>query len=164
VDWGFANPGVICVIGVDSDGRAQVVSEQYQRQRRVEEWVNVAKQARQAWGIRSFYCDPSEPDYIRQFRDAGLPAEQADNSVNAGIQAVKNRLVLQADGAPRLTVTADAVWTIAEFESYQWAENRYGMRDQPVKANDHALDALRYGVMGLDAGRKPIEATVSRWA
>ncbi|MCZ7539728.1 MAG: phage terminase large subunit [Anaerolineae bacterium] len=164
VDWGFANPGVVLVFGADGDGRMWQVAEHYQRQRRVEEWVGVAKQARDTWNIRTFYCDPSEPDYIRQFREAGLHAEQANNAVNTGLQAVKNRLVVQGDGRPRLTVSADCVYTIAEFESYQWAENRQGMKDQPVKANDHCMDALRYAVMGVDAGRKPIEVKTSRWA
>ncbi len=164
VDWGFVHPGVIEVVGTDSDGRAAVVSEQYQRQRRVEEWVEVAKQMRSTWHIGTFYCDPSEPDYINAFRDAGLNAQAADNSVNPGIQAVKNRLVIQPDGKPRLTIDPDAVWLISEFESYQWAENRYGMRDQPVKANDHAIDALRYAIMGLDKGMKPITAKTQAWA
>jgi phage terminase large subunit-like protein len=164
VDWGFANPGVILVFGLDGDGRLWQVAEHYQRQRRVEEWVNVAKQARQTWGISAFYCDPSEPTYIRQFTDAGLPAEPATTSVLPGIQAVKNRLVVQADGVPRLLMTADCMNTMAEYESYQWAENRTGIKDQPVKANDHAMDATRYAVMGVDVAQKPLEVTTSRWA
>jgi PBSX family phage terminase large subunit len=164
VDWGFANPGVILPFGIDGDGRAWQVGEYYQRQRRIEEWVEVAKQARQTWGIKTFFCDPSEPDYIKAFRDAGLPAQAADNSVNSGLQRVKNRLVVQKDGKPRLMVRRDAVYTISEYESYQWAENRFGMRDMPVKANDHAMDATRYAVMGLDAGQKPLSVEASRYA
>lgn len=164
VDWGFANPGVINVLGMDGDGRLWHVAEHYQRQRRVEDWVEVAKQARETWHVKAFYCDPSEPDYIRQFRDAGLPAEGANNTVTTGIQALKNRLVVQPDGRPRLLVRRDCVHTIAEFESYQWAENRYGVKDEPLKANDHSMDALRYAVMGADMGRKPLKAETKRWA
>ena len=164
VDWGFANPGVVLVLGVDGDGRAWLVEEHYQRQRRIEEWVTLGRQIWQTWKVKTFYCDPSAPDYIKAFRDALIPAEGANNTVNTGLQMVKNRLVVQGDGKPRLMVSRSAVHTIAEFESYQWADNRYGLRDEPVKANDHCLDALRYAVMGLDAGRKPIEVSVSRWA
>jgi PBSX family phage terminase large subunit len=164
VDWGYSNPGVILVFVVDGDGRAWQVAEHYQRQRRVEEWVEVARQVRQTWSVRTFYCDPSEPDYIRQFREAGLPAEQANNAVNAGLQAVKNRLVVQGDGRSRLVVSQSCAHTIAEFESYQWAEGKQGLRDQPVKANDHCMDSLRYAVMGVDAGRRPIEVRTSRYA
>jgi PBSX family phage terminase large subunit len=164
VDWGFANPGVILVLGLDGDGRMWVLEEHYQRQRRIEEWVTVAQQARKTWQIKTFYCDPSEPDYIKAFRDGGLNAVGANNTVNTGLQMVKNRLVLQGDGRPRLFLRRDVMNLMAEFETYQWAENRYGIRDEPVKANDHALDALRYGVMGVDMSAKPVEVTTSRWA
>lgn len=147
VDWGFANPGVIVVIGVDGDNRVWVLAEAYERRRRVEEWVSVAAQMRDLWGIRQFVCDPSEPDYIRLFRDGGLNAEGADNRVLPGIQMVQNLLPMGQDGRARLTVAPDCVNLLAEIEQYQWAENKAGLRDQPVKANDHAMDALRYAVV-----------------
>jgi phage terminase large subunit len=163
VDWGFANPGVILVLGVDSDDRLWLVEEHYQRQRLVDDWAEVAKQVTTTWRPTRLYCDPSEPDYIRTFREAGVPAVKATTTVNTGLQAVKNRLVVQPDGRPRLLVARSAVQTAAEFESYQWAENKYGTRDEPLKANDHAMDALRYACMGIDK-RKPITATTRRYA
>jgi hypothetical protein len=69
-----------------------------------------------------------------------------------GIQVVKNRLAVQGDGKPRLMVHVDAANTLADFEQYQWLENRDGLRDQPRKTNDHAMDALRYAAMGVDEG------------
>lgn len=164
VDWGFANPGVILIIGIDSDGGAWLVEEHYQRQRLVAEWANIAKQATNTWRPTRFYCDPSEPDNIKAFRDKLVPAVKAKNAVNTGLQAVKNRLVVQGNGKPRLHVNRAAVNTIAEFESYQWAENRHGMRDEPLKTNDHALDALRYALMGIDKGVTKREATATRFA
>lgn len=159
VDWGFANPGVILVCGVDGDNRVYLLVEEVAKARRVEEWVNVALQLRDRWGIREFYCDPSEPDYIRQFREAGLKAEGADNRVLPGIQRVKNRLVVPPGARlPMLCVREGAVHVLGEIDQYQWAENKYGMQDAPVKANDHTMDALRYAVMGIDEGRKPIRA------
>jgi phage terminase large subunit len=52
-----------------------------------------------------------------------------------------------------LTVDPSCVNTIAEFESYAY-NPRSLENDVPIKANDHAMDALRYGVMELFA---PIE-------
>lgn len=153
VDWGFANPGVIVVGLVDSDGRVHIAHEEYQRQRQIDEWAAVAKQLRDTWGIQTFYCDPSEPDYIRKFVEAGCRAVQANNTVTTGIQAVKARLVKQGDNRPRLTLHTSCANTISEFEMYQWSENKHGMQDAPVKAHDHALDALRYLCMGLNVGK-----------
>jgi PBSX family phage terminase large subunit len=160
VDWGYANPGVILVFGVDGDGRMTLVREEYQRQRRIEEWAVLARSLHDTFRIHTFYCDPSEPDFISAFKAAGLNAEQADNEVLPGIQAVKNRLVLQGDGRPRLRLSAGAVNTAVEFEQYAWAENRDGVRDAPKKVNDHALDALRYACMGMDRGPRVKKLTV----
>lgn len=160
VDWGFANPGVIVALGVDGDGRLYVLAEAYERRRRVEEWAEVALQMRDAWGISEFYCDPSEPDYIKVFRERGLKAEGADNTVLPGIQTVKNALAVRGDGRAGLTISPECVHLLSEFEQYQWAENRHGIKDAPVKANDHAMDALRYAVMAASAKRRVFKTSV----
>jgi phage terminase large subunit len=160
VDWGFANPGVILVVGEDGDGRAHVLAERYERELRVEEWAGIAADLRGAYGVERFYCDPSEPDYIKTFREAGLKADGADNAVMAGIQTVKNALVRRPDGKPSLMVAPSAVNLLAEVASYQWQEGREGLRDAPVKAHDHAMDALRYAMMGLRVKKKSFSANV----
>lgn len=151
VDWGYTNPGVILVGGLDSDGRLYVMYEEYKRQRLIEDWIGVAKQLNEIYTIDTFYCDPAEPTYIARFIDAGLNAQKADNSINEGIQAVKSRLVRREDGLPRLVMQSDCANLLTEFEQYQWMAGRDGiMRDQPTKANDHAMDALRYLVRGVE--------------
>jgi PBSX family phage terminase large subunit len=156
VDWGFVNPGVILVGGVDHDGRITIVHEEYQRKRRIEDWAAIAAELKNVWGINRFACDPSEPDYIKHFRQAGCEASQADNRVIPGIQAVRQRLVVREDGLPRLRLTPSAANLTAEFGQYQWAVNRDGLRDEPRKANDHAMDALRYLVMAADSSASGI--------
>lgn len=152
VDWGYANPGVIVVYGVDSDGRLWGLHEEYARRRRIEEWAALAAQLQAQYGIETFFCDPSEPDFIAQFQQAGCYAVAANNDVLPGIQAVKNRLVVQGDGLPRLILSPEFVHTAAEFEQYQWLGSRDGLRDVPRKVHDHALDATRYACMGVEAG------------
>lgn len=159
VDWGYANPGVIVVIGVDGDGRVYVLAEAYERRRRIEEWVSVAAQMQETWGITQFVCDPSEPDYIRAFRERGLKAEAADNRVLPGIQAVQNALALGGDGRARLTISPDCINLLGEIEQYQWEKNKAGVRDAPLKANDHAMDALRYAIVA--ATRHPKFALIT---
>lgn len=148
VDWGFANPGVIGVLGIDTDGRAWAVAEYYQRRVRVEEWATLATQVQREHNVQTFFCDPSEPEYIDAFIREGVNAQAADNRVLPGIQTVKNYLAIQSDGRPRFFVSPDCVHTLSEFDSYQWATNKYGIRDQPVKANDHTMDTWRYALMG----------------
>lgn len=146
VDWGYANPGVIVVYGIDGDGNMHGLHEEYQRRRQIGEWAETAKHLKAQYHINTFYCDPAEPEFIAHFRQAGLNAVQADNAVLNGIQAVKARL-----SAGRLTFDPSFVNTAAEMEQYIWAEN--AVKDKPIKANDHTLDATRYAVQGANKPR-----------
>ncbi len=142
VDWGYTNPAVVLVVGFDSDGRAYVAEEFYRRGVLIEQIVEVAKKMRDRWGVRIFYCDPSEPTFIAQFQKAGLKAVPASNDVIPGIAAVKSLLSSDA-----LFIHRSAQSTIDEILSYRWKETKDGeMMDVPEKENDHAMDALRYAV------------------
>lgn len=165
VDWGWTNPGVITVFGVDGDGRMWGLHEEYQRQRRIEEWANVALELRNIYGIKQFFCDPSEPKYIQAFQEKGCKAEAANNEVNAGIQRVKNRLVVRADGKPRLIFQPSFAWTFSEFEQYQWRPVKTGgFADEPMKANDHCMDSIKYAVAGVDDGPKELVIGFKKYA
>jgi phage terminase large subunit len=61
---------------------------------------------------------------------------------------VQDLLKIQGDGKPRLTVAPGCDNTINEFESYVWKPEK----DEPVKLDDHAMDALRYGILAIDLG------------
>lgn len=164
VDWGMVNPGVIQVVTQSADDRLYLVHEEYQRGRGIGEWVEVAAQLRNIWQIEEFACDPAEPDYIRMFTDKGLKARGAHNTVSTGIQAMKRRLAIRRDNMPGMLLTGSAIHTASEFEQYQWAIRGSETLEHPVKANDHALDALRYAVMAFDkpSGNKPITAESRR--
>lgn len=151
VDWGYANPGVIVVYGVDGDGRMWGLHEEYQRRRRIEEWAVVAQDLANRFHVDLFFCDPAEPDNIAAFQQLGVNAVPAENEVWLGIQSVQNRLTVQGDGLPRLLLPPDFVQTASEFEQYQWAEHKEGLHDKPKKVNDHTMDATRYCSVGIDA-------------
>ena len=83
---------------------------------------------------------------------AGVPTRPADKAVLTGIQAVQLRLAAAGDGRPRLLVSRACANLIGEFYEYRWADPKEGAnaREEPVKAHDHAMDALRYMVMEAD--------------
>jgi len=154
VDWGYTNPAVIVVLGLDGDGRAWVLEEFYQRRQLIGDIVAAAHSLARKWNVESFHCDPSEPANLQQMGQAKLSARPADNAVTEGIQCVKARLVDAGDGQRRLYVDPSCVNTIAEFESYCWKQQRDGdLKDEPEKVNDHAMDALRYALMAVDKRR-----------
>jgi len=98
-------------------------------------------------------------------RATGMSTLPAYKGVSDGIQAVAERLRLGGDGKPRLGFLRDArvdrdaslvdlgkpTCTEEEFPSYIW-DIRPGVRkgEQPMKADDHGMDATRYFVAYLD--------------
>lgn len=165
VDWGFVHPGVILIFGVDYDGRLWLIHEEYQRKRNIEDWAVLAGELNKTYRPRTWWCDPSEPTYIAKFKAQGCKATEANNEVKPGIQRVENRLVRRDDGLPRLVVASWAANTITEFEQYKWAEVRGELKEEPMKTNDHTMDAMRYVVNGIDAApkHKPMIATAKEY-
>ena len=147
VDEGYTNPAVILVVGLDNDDRAHVLAEYYERRVLQADFVAQAGKLQRQHGIGMFYVDPSAAGLIADMRSTGLPVQTAKNDVLNGIRHVQARLAVQGDGRPRLTIDPECANVRSELLSYVWRERSDGTRvDQPEKANDHAMDALRYAL------------------
>jgi len=166
VDWGYRNPGVLLAIGLTGDGDAYVFREAYESGVQVRgggaTWTSRAKEWADELHPDSFACDPSAPDNIAAFVEAGLPAHAADNAVADGIRRVAERLhYVSRDGGlvvpPRLYVSDECPITIREVEGYHYHPRREGGHsEEPEKVNDHTCDALRMGVSELDKPAVPV--------
>lgn len=98
-------------------------------------WLGGAK-------IRKVIADPSAKPLIVELKRRGLSVMGADNDVSRGISDVAVML-----NTNRLAFDAGCRRTIQEFGSYMWdAKAAEHGDEQPVKANDHAMDAVRYFV------------------
>lgn len=164
VDWGFTNPGVIHIYAMDGDDRMTLVHEVYRSRQLIDWWVDKAKAIMREYHIEAFHCDPAEPAYILQFQQANIPAMEAVNDIRPGIDAVKQRLRVADDGRPRLQFWRDArletdsvlefakkpLGVLDEITAYVWPKSSDGrpIKEVPVKENDHAMDCMRYAVMG----------------
>ena len=154
VDFGFVNPSVCLVCGIDNDDRIYVIEEFYRPGVLIDELVKVCKQLKEKYGVQIFYADPAEPAYIQQLRNNGLSVEEALNDVQAGISLVASRLAIQKDGRPRLLVSERCVNTLMEFENYRYPETKdeKPVQENPIKLYDHSMDSLRYVVASLEQG------------
>ena len=86
--------------------------------------------------------DPSAASFITELQRRGLKVLKADNAVLDGIRTVCT-LLQRAD----LLFCKDCTRTIAEFYAYRWYDKAaQAGRDEPVKQDDHAMDAMRYFV------------------
>jgi PBSX family phage terminase large subunit len=147
LDWGFVHNFACEVVGQSGAGHLRVVDEVYVAGRTLPEVIPSLLELRRKWGISAFYADPSEPAYIQQCLQAGLPVVAADNDVRPGLEAVS--VAIKAG----MTVSPDCQGLLGEIPGYTWAPQRGGgLREEPIKVNDDACDALRYAVMAVRQG------------
>jgi phage terminase large subunit len=86
------------------------------------------------------YCDAAEPQRIEELRRHRFSARPAEKAVLAGIGLVQSL-------HPHIRVHQDSDNLLSEADMYTWKRDKHGnAMDAPVKANDHALDALRYAL------------------
>ena len=87
------------------------------------------------------YGDSADPDKITEWGYAGyriLPADKSPYSVRAGIERVMS-VDLRIDPLCRNT--------LREIRNYEWVTDNSGnATDEPVKYNDHLMDAMRYAI------------------
>ncbi|MGW2720841.1 phage terminase large subunit [Streptomyces sp. NPDC001492] len=179
VDFGFTNPMVMQWWAEDGDGRLFLYRELYHTRRLVED---MARQARDLmiWPSgqwreprpRGVICDHDAEDRATLEKHLGMGTSAAHKSVSDGIQAVQSRLKVQPDGRPRLFIVRGALverdaeldgakkpaCTEEELTGYVWAVkpgNSGGLKEEPLKENDHGMDALRYMVAERDLGGRP---------
>ena len=144
VDFGYRNPAAVLDIRFDGE-RIYVEDEWYKRERtdiQIAEYIAVAK-------FEAVYPDPENPGAIEELKRKGVnvrEVQKGKGSVESGTQSIREMLIRGT-----LKVNRRCVNLIAEFESYVYDEEKddRNEKEKPIKANDHALDALRYCVSSL---------------
>src|SRR5437016_1098280 len=91
---------------------------------------------------------PAGAREIHELICAGVPVRRADNEVRPGIQAVRARL---ENGTLRV-LRGKCPNLLAEAGLYRYDPESKDS-ETPLKEYDHAMDALRYLVSKLDAGK-----------
>ena len=86
-------------------------------------------------------ADSAEPRTIEELRQYGLnilPAKKGPDSVRAGIQFIQGE---------RISVTKRSINLLREYRTFCWKTDAEGrMMNVPEAGDDHAIDALRYGL------------------
>jgi hypothetical protein len=159
VDYGTTNPLHALLLGLGVDGCLYVTAEwrwdsrKAHRQltdseysERLRTWLRgtqipatkLTGPAPQYWVI-----DPSAASFIAQLHYDGLRPVGANNSVLDGVRLVSTLLAMG-----RLKIHRSCTGLLTEIPGYSWSDKdaKHG-EDKPVKADDHGVDSLRYGVM-----------------
>lgn len=102
----------------------------------------------------NIYADPSAKQMIAEIQQAGFSCYEAHKDVKDGIDLCQRQT---------LSIPESSVNLIKEIQSYQWKEDKDGnVITEPVKFNDHLMDAMRYAIFGITerygfATRRPTE-------
>lgn len=154
IDFGYNNPFVAVKGAVSPDDVLYIYEERYQNRSILEDHVSFLG------ADIIYYADPSGAQEIAELHKFGIWVREANNDVRLGIQKVTERIRPQDPSnvqTIRLKVFKSCYHTIEEFALYRYEEPKRGeiVKEKPLKVDDHAMDAARYMVMGLDLSMRP---------
>ena len=154
IDYGSVNPFACLLIGVSTgrytqQGKQMWVEKEYfwdpkkqGRQKVNSEFADDVQAFIEPYSVKQLYIDPSAEAFQLELRRRGIHVVHANNDVFNGIQNLSSHL---RNG--QLLICEECTNTIREIESYVWdskqADKGY---DEPLKKDDHAVDALRYAI------------------
>ncbi len=168
-DWGFVNPLAAIEFQVTPDDKIQVWREHYEPYLTLDEHFDKMKRREQPDGyhITMTFGDSADPEATMRVNEKFAPCvsdPDAKTNWRMGVDRVKTFLQdrpptdFEDDGSPilipGLSVDYSCTNTIREFGSYRakaeiGGKNPSDPQDKPVKKGDHAMDALRYGLVHL---------------
>jgi len=170
IDFGYTNPFICHWWAEDEDGRLYLYREIYMTRRTVK--VH-AMQINALSGDERYVATIVDHDASDRatLAENGITTTAARKDVSLGIEKVQERLKVQGDNRPRLFIMRDSlvevdqsraelhktIETAAEIDGYVFPESKEGKSadENPVKVDDHGMDAMRYMVMYLDGD--PVE-------
>ena len=152
IDYGTVNAFACVLVGVSTGkytqtGKKMWVEKEYywdpkktQRQKTNSEFADEVHAFLEPYGIKNIYIDPSAQAFQLELQRRGMHVTHANNDVEYGIGVMTSEMK-----KGNLYICDDCDNTIREIESYVWdpkaADRGY---DEPLKKDDHAVDALRY--------------------
>jgi len=145
LDFGFNNPCALVRV-VEKDKKFYVKEELYKSDLTTPELIaELRRIIPESLRTRTIYADAAEPDRIAEIVNADFNIYAAQKDVQAGIDKVRQSV---------LYLTSDSVNLRNEILSYKWKRDRAGNPlDEPVKFNDHLLDALRYAIFSNEKNK-----------
>jgi PBSX family phage terminase large subunit len=142
IDFGFTNPTAVIHIGRTGDDNYIATQEWYKTGRTEEQIADYV----QSCNFNRVYPDSEAPSAIEVLNRRGIAVVEVvknKDSIQNGINRVRQLLKMG-----KLHVHSSCVNLITEFETYAYPAKKpdHNEYENPIKENDHALDALRYAL------------------
>lgn len=136
LDFGYNNPTSLIKV-IENDQNLYWKEEIYQSHLTNSDLIPMIKQIVKPH--EPVYCDTAEPNRIEELKRAGIKALPANKDVKLGIDFIKGRGLFVHSGSVNL---------LKEIKSYKFMDqgkSKGNTPEIPLKLNDHAMDAARYG-------------------
>ena len=157
-DYGTQNPTTFLMWNKGDDKKYYCIREYYYSGRTEKKQKTDAEYAEDMLDfigetkVRAVVVDPSAASFITALKRRDIPVIKAKNDVLNGIRETS---VMLENGKLQFADTCKN--TFDEFGEYIWDEKAAERgEDAPVKANDHAMDAMRYFVHTIIAKKAKI--------
>lgn len=174
MDWGYRDPCCVLWFAVAPGGRVYIYREYYEREvlssetaRRIRELTGGEKIAYTAASPDAWQCrgmdksgDLPGMSIAEVFAHAGVPLIKADNTRVPGWQRVREYLSPSDDGKPGLVIF-DACRNLIRTLPMLTFDEQF-VEDVSGKCEDHAPEALRYGLMSRPTARAEKRAKKAR--
>lgn len=170
MDWGYNDPCCVLWHAVGPDARVFTYRELYIRETRAEDVAKRVNELSQGEQIAYTVASPDlwqrrgqslvtrggfEGETLAEiFTKSGMPVTLADNTRVAGWQRVRDYLANAPDGEPRWKCFSDCVNLIRTLPAMQYDRLN---REDAADGEDHAPEALRYGLMSRPFVKLPSE-------
>lgn len=142
IDFGYtSDPAAILQAYIDLDSKQIfIVDEIYKT---LQTNVMLAKEIKaKGWENLKFHADDAEPKSIQELSDNGIKVERAGKTkgketIIDGVQWLQNYEII---------VRPQCKNFVSEISTYHFKKDKFGKAlNEPVDADNHAMDALRYG-------------------
>ena len=156
IDFGFVNPFAAIEFQLAPDDTIHVWREHYEKGLTLEEHMQIMRNRDQPKGykIEMAFADAADPEGIETLTRYFCPCvgdPKSKDNWRQGIDLVKRFLKIRKTKKPGLYVDPSCRNLIREFNNYKAVPGVKDSdpREMAKKSEDHALDALRYGLMHI---------------
>jgi len=167
IDWGFRNPSCCIWWARSPDDRIYAYKEIYKTKLTKPDFIRMIKANCDASDrIQYAAVDSADQDAVEQLQRAGFRVRQPKKSRSTQIDAIKERLKVDATGAPAIFFLRDRLVhppdedlkdtyrpleVTDEFLSCTYDENMRGTNrdDEAIKGDNHGIDSTAYFILSL---------------
>ena len=157
VDFGYSNPFCALLAARDPDNCWWFIAEHYKPQMLLRDHAAVLREWQSKFKIQAFIGDHDAQDRA-ELVALGISVKPAQKDVLRSIEVMGGALNVQPNGRTGIQVFKPVAgdWRgcpnlIREIPAYRWApaSATRNAREEPIKLDDHAVDAARMGVYTL---------------